>query len=85
MRALAEFYRDLLGMQLYEPYGDLTLQRRPPEYPQHLHFDIAVPDTDYRFPDGAQPATRRAVDLGAIYLPPNESTAQWYADPSGRL
>jgi hypothetical protein len=30
-RALAEFYRDLLGMQLYEPWGDLALQKRPPD------------------------------------------------------
>jgi len=29
-RAMAEFYRDLLELQLYEPYGDLCLQRRPP-------------------------------------------------------
>lgn len=233
LRPLAEFYRDLLGFQLYEPYGNLALQRRPPdadyiagksadggsklrlgitgdgwsehrpprwpdpEYPQHLHFDIAVPDVDaagrfvlsrggtmlrdqgdfrtyadpvghpfclysgasetptlqrvvfdcyspralasfyegflgvrqrvvdspefvvidldddddlpnlafqhaqvrptrfpdpdypaqihidYRFPDGAQPAIERAVQLGAIHMPPNESTSQCYADPEG--
>ncbi|TCO24740.1 hypothetical protein EV652_108275 [Kribbella steppae] len=30
-RAMAEFYRDLLELQLYEPYGNLCLQRRPPD------------------------------------------------------
>ncbi|MFI7059941.1 hypothetical protein ACIBL3_03075 [Kribbella sp. NPDC050124] len=37
----------------------------------------------YSFPDGAQPAIRRAEDLGAIHMPPNKSTSQCYADPSG--
>ncbi|MFI6679686.1 hypothetical protein [Kribbella sp. NPDC050470] len=45
-----------------------------PDCPDQIHID-------YRFPDGARPVIRRAVDLGAIHLRPSESTSQCYADP----
>ncbi|WP_329000681.1 hypothetical protein OHA18_40395 [Kribbella sp. NBC_00709] len=47
-----------------------------PQYPAQLHID-------YRFPDGAPAAIERAERLGAIHMPPNTSTSQCYADPSG--
>ncbi|MGW7684747.1 VOC family protein [Kribbella sp. NPDC054772] len=109
-RALAEFYRDLLGMQLHEPWGDLALQKRPPdadyiagkttdggsklrlgigrdgwsddrpprwpdpEYPQHLHFDIAVPD--------AAAAEELVLSRGATLLR-DQGQFRTYADPVG--
>jgi hypothetical protein len=38
---------------------------------------------DYRFPDGARAAIERAEGLGAIHMPPNESTSRCHADPAG--
>ena len=109
-RLLAEFYRDLLGMQLYEPYGNLCLQRRPPdadyiagrttdggsklrlgiapdgwsdqrpprwpdpEYPQHLHFDIVVPDIE---------AVAEFVLSRGARLLRDQGDFRTYADPVG--
>lgn len=48
-----------------------------PAYPQQMHLDIAIDDTD---PDEAE---RAALDLGAVRLPGDGENWRVYADPHG--
>jgi hypothetical protein len=96
-RSLATFYEGFLGVQEAriedspervvinlddEELPNLAFQHAPPreyrhpdpDYPAQLHVD-------YRFPDGPDAATERAVRLGAMRIPLAEVMS--YADPAG--
>ena len=63
---------------MFQQVADHHRPRWPdPEYPQQLHLDVAIGDSD---PDEAE---RAALELGATRLPGDGENWRVYADPHG--